>query len=280
MDFAICTIDNKKYKAHEFQKLDASELANKRRFLQCQCGGSAFFRKASASGQVACFGARPHKEGCNFAAQESETVNGTLSEDEKEYFNSGKELILDLNFGTQNTKHVSDTDENDIDDKSKAGHHSSKNGKATAKSHRRLSTILRTLMIDENYFNNSNLKIELEGYSYLSKNLFKNFNKLTNEYVDDILNNRPNTRRAIWGMVSDAQYDKKNIESIWINTGGNNTVSILIDEKASNSFMERFKIRELEDLSGRYVLAIGKLKKSKNNKIFSVVENISYVSIV
>ncbi len=66
-------------------------------------------------------------------------------------------------------------------------------------------------MIDENYFNNSNLKIELEGYSYLSKNLFKNFNKLTNEYVDDILNNRPNTRRAIWGMVSDAQYDKKNI---------------------------------------------------------------------
>ncbi len=44
--------------------------------------------------------------------------------------------------------------------------------------------------------------------------------------------------------------------------------------------MERFKIRELEDLSGRYVLAIGKLKKSKNNKIFSVVENISYVSIV
>ncbi|WP_345980874.1 hypothetical protein [Sulfurimonas sp. HSL3-2] len=280
MDFAICTIDNKKYKAHEFQKLEESELAYKRRFLQCQCGGSAFFRKASTSGQAACFGARPHKEGCDLAAQESETVTGALSDDEKEYFNSGKELVLDLNFGAQISRHIDDTDEDNLDNKSRAGHHSNKNGQAPAKSHRRLSTILKALMEDENYFNSSNLKIDLEGYSYSSKNLFKNFNELTNEYVDDILNNKPNTRRAIWGMISDAQLDKKTIESIWINTGGNDTVSILIDEKISKSFLERFKIKELEDLSGKYILAIGKLNKSKNNKIFLKLQNIAYVTVV
>lgn len=280
MDFAICTIDNKKYKAFEFQNLAASELAHKRRFLECKCGGPAYFSKASKSGQAAYFGGRPHRDGCDLATSESENIDGTLSDEEKEYFNSGKELVLDLAFGSQKTRHINDTNENDIDNKSKAGHHSSKNGNAPAKSHRRLSTILRALMDDENYFKSSNLKIDLEGYPYSSKNLFKKFNELTNEYVDVTLKNKPNTRRAIWGMISDAQFDKHKIESIWINTGGNDTVSIVIDEKISNDFTARFKIKELEDLSGKYVLAIGKLHKSKNNKIFLKLNDIAYITVV
>lgn len=279
MDYAICTIDNKKYKAFEFQNLDASELAHKRRCLECKCGGPAYFSKASKSGQAAHFGAR-HKDGCDLATPESESMDVALSDEEKEYFNSGKELVLDLNFGAQKTRHIDDTDEDDIDSKSKAGHHSSKNGKAPAKSHRRLSTILRALMEDENYFKSSNLKINLEGYPYSSKNLFKKFNELTNEYIDDIIKNIPNTRRAIWGMISDAQFDKHKIESIWINTGGNDTVSIVINEKISNDFTARFKIKELEDLSGKYVLAIGKLHKSKNNKIFLKLNDIAYITVV
>lgn len=280
MDYAICTINNEKYKAINFEKLDASELAQKRRFLECKCGGPAFFRKASKSGQASCFGARPHKDGCDLAAPESESIGGTLTNEEKEYFNSGKEIVIDLNFGAKKVIHTVETDDDDNDRKSKGKHFSAQNGKAEAKSHRRLSTILKALMHDENYFKNSKQKIDLEGYSYSPVKLFQKFDAITNEYVDEIISNNRHTRRAIWGMISDAQYDKNKTNSIWINTGGNDTISILIDEKIHNNFTQRFKIEDINDLSGKYILAIGTLTKSKNNKIFLKLKDIAYSAIV
>lgn len=280
MDYAICTINNEKYKAIDFEKLDASELAQKRRFLKCKCGGPAFFRKASKSGQAACFGARPHKDGCDLAAPENESIGGTLTNEEKEYFNSGKEIVIDLNYGAKKVTYIVETDDDDNNKKSKGKHYSAQNGKGEAKPHRRLSTILKALMNDETYFKNSKQKIDLEGYSYSSAKLFKNFSEITTEYVDDIINNNPHTRRAIWGMISDAQYDKMETSSIWINTGGNDTISILVDKTISSSFTKRFKINDLENLSGKYVLAIGKLNKSKNDKIFLKLNEIAYITVV
>lgn len=80
-------------------------------------------------------------------------------------------------------------------------------------------------------------------------------------------------------MISDCRYsnDKKNL---WLNTGGNETISILIEEEFFSIFLDRFKIKDIEDLSGKYVLIIGRLKESKNKKIHSILEDISYISVV
>jgi len=277
MDIAKCTLDNKLYKINDFEKLELSEIAQKRRFLECKCGGPAFFRKASKSGQGACFGARPHKEGCDFSSPENENIGGTLTSEEKAFVNSGKEIILDLQYGAVKNKHVIDTDDEIESAKNKGMIHSHINGEAESKLQRRLSTLLRTLISEKDFFKNSKRKIHFIGkYPFNAGNFFIHSDYINNDYIDKI-NKR--TYRAVWSMISDAKYSKDS-KSIWINTGGNDTISILIDEEMHDIFLDRFKIKELEDLSGKYVLSICKLNKSKNDKIFSKVEDISYISIV
>lgn len=281
MDFAKCTIDNINYKAYEFEKLSPSDLAYKRRFLVCkECGGPAFFRKASKKGQAACFGARPHKDDCKLATQDSENTKGSLTNEEKEYLNSGNKIIIDLNFGAQQIINIENSDDEEIEGHVKGNLYSSKNGQGKAKSHRRLSTLLRTLINDKEFFKNSKQKIALNNYTYNANKLFAHFDDLTENYVNDIVENNPYTRRAIWGMISDARYANKENKTIWLNTGGNDTISVLIDESFHDLFLNRFKITDLEELSGKYLLTIGQLNKSKNGKVFSKVGDIAYISIV
>lgn len=146
MDIVKCTLDNKTYTVKDFEKLDSSELAKKRRFLECKCGGPAFFRKASRSGQGACFGARPHKEGCDLASPDNENINGSLSPDYKEFINLGNEIRLDLQYGAVESKHISEDGEINGSEKNKGISHSSENGKGKSVLQRRLSTLLRTLV--------------------------------------------------------------------------------------------------------------------------------------
>ncbi len=281
MDFAKCLIDKKNYKAFDFSKLSNIEIANKRRFLVCkECEGPAFFRKASKSGQSACFGARPHKDDCTLASLESESSIGKLTSEEEGYLNSGKEIIIDFNYGSKEIIHTINSDSNDIDNKSKAKQYSYENGIKESNPHRRLSTFLRALIHDKDYFKDSKQNINLNGYIYNAKKLFKHFNTLSNDYVSNIVKNTPYTYRAVWGMISDAKYSNDDKSSIWINTGGNDKISLLVDSSIFSIFLERFKIKEIEDLSGKYILSISKLGKSKNNKIYSKIEDISYLAVV
>lgn len=277
MDIAKCTINNKTYTVKEFESLEPLELAQKRRFLECKCGGPAFFRKASRSGQGACFGARPHKEGCDLASPDSEVLNGSLSPEDKEFINSGNEIRLDLQYGAVESKHISDEGGINGNGKNKGTSHSSENGKDKSVLQRRLSTLLRTLVKEKDFFKDSNQKIYFKAKNpYYAKNFFIHSDYITNEYIEKI---DFRSYRAIWSLISDCKYSN-NEKSLWINTGGNDTISILIEEKFLPQFIERFKINDIEDFSGKYVLIIGKLKKSQNQKIYSILEDISYISVV
>ncbi len=277
MDFAKCTLDNKIYKISEFKELSLSEIEQKRRFLQCKCGGAGFFRKASKSGQGACFGARPHKDGCEFASPEYENVNGALSPEEKEFINSGEEIKLDLQYGAVESKHIIETEEENEIGKNRGTTHSPINGKAKSILQRRLSTLLRVLINEKDFFKESKQKIYFKAKNYYyAKNFFIHSDYITNEYVEEI---NPHSYRAVWGMISDCRYSNKN-KSLWLNTSGNDTISILIEEEFHDIFMERFKVKDTVDMSGKYVLIISRLKKSKNDKIYAILEDISYISVV
>lgn len=277
MDLARCTLDNKLYKISEFEKLESSELAQKRRFLECKCGGPAFFRKASRSGQGACFGARPHKEGCDLASPDSESLNGSLSPEDKEFINSGNEIRLDLQYGAVESKHITDDEDLNEAGKNKGSSHSAENGKGKSVLQRRLSTLLRTLVKEKDFFKDSTQEIYFKAkYPYYAKNFFIHSDYITNEYVK---NTNFRSYRAIWSLISDCRFSNDE-KSLWINTGGNDNISILIEAEHLSVFLDRFKVKDIENLSGKYVLNIGKLKESKNNKIYSVLENISYISVV
>lgn len=277
MDIVKCTLDNKTYRVKEFKNLEASELAKKRRFLECKCGGPAFFRKASRSGHGACFGARPHKEGCDLASPDSENLNGSLSPEDKEFINSGNEIKLDLQYGAVESKHITEDGDINVNGQNKGTSHSSENGKEKSVLQRRLSTLLRTLVKEKDFFKDSNQEIYFKAkHPYYAKNFFIHSDYITNEYVKRI-NFR--SYRAIWSLISDGRYSNDE-KSLWLNTGGNDNISILIEEEFLSIFIDRFKIKDIEELSGKYVLIIGRLNKSKNEKLYSILEDISYISVV
>ena len=276
MDFAKCTLDNKKYKVSEFEKLEPSELARKRRFLECKCGGPAFFRKASKSGQGACFGARPHKKDCDLSSPENENIGGTLTPEEKEFINS-EEIIIDLQYGAVENKHVIESEDDNDSNKNKGTSHSSLNGRGESKLQRRLSTLLRLLINEKEFFKDSKQKIHFIAKNpYNAGNFFIHSDYITTDYVEKI-NFR--SYRAVWGVISSVRYSNEN-NSLWINTVGNDTISILIDDELHDMFIEKFKVKDIEYLAGKYILSINKLNKSKKDKIYSKVEDISYVSII
>lgn len=103
MDVAVCTENNHSYYVIEFSHLPPDELLHKRQLLICpECGGPAYFRKASKSGQVACFGARPHAQGCILAASDHlQIINDGQGEDQEIFEESGKTIVIDLNYGAK-----------------------------------------------------------------------------------------------------------------------------------------------------------------------------------
>ena len=177
MNFAVYTLDNSVCDAYSFSKLSNNEISQKRKHLICKnCKAKAYFKKRSKSGQSACFGARPHNNGCSLGTEESETCLGTLKNDEKELINLGSLITVDFDFNTTKITYIDTSNEN-IDSKINASKHSSANGTKTATSKRKLKSLLNILLNDPN-FSKSNQKIDIgHKYPYNASSIFRKFEK-------------------------------------------------------------------------------------------------------
>jgi hypothetical protein len=268
MDFAKCTLDGKVYGSYNFSKLSISEISKKRRHLVCNnCAAKAYFKKRSKSGQAACFGARPHEKGCDLATEESQTCTGTLQNDERELINSGSFIDVDFDFLTKVTIHIT-SDGRDISSTGVTGtRHNSSNGIGTAKSKRKLKSLLNMLLNDVQFVK-SNQKIDIgHKYPYNASTIFKKFSELT---FSDI-----KKTRGIYGQIFDVNEFKTDI---WVNSGGFDDCSIVIEENLQSEFYERFPdYDDLENLNGKYVLCFGEILKSTNGKYFVKLDDMSKI---
>ena len=99
MDHAKCIEDGHIYSAVEFSGLVLTELARKRRLLQCpECGGPAFYRNMSPIGRAPCFGARPHVPGCSQSAYDQVHLLSIANEDTP--LNSSGKIVVDFHYET------------------------------------------------------------------------------------------------------------------------------------------------------------------------------------
>ena len=268
MDFAKCTLDGQVYGAYKFSQLSNSDIGQKRRHLICtKCGANAYFKKKSKSGQAAHFGARPHKPNCELATDESQTCTGTLQNDERELINTGNFINVDFDFLPKDITHISPNNEDESSKGFTGSKHSSFNGTGTAKSKRRLKSLLN-MLLNEPGFSKSNQKIDIgEKYPFNASTIFKKFSQLSNADL--------NKTRGIYGQIYDVNEFNTNI---WINSGGLSDCSIIIEEKLHNEFYERFpNYNDLETLNGKYILCFGKVLKSSNDKYFIKLDDISKI---
>lgn len=268
MDAAHCTLDDSTYQAVQFAILPPNELARKRRFLICpECRGPAFFRKASRSGQAACFGARPHQEGCTLAASDYEQNDIGPGDDQDILENPGQRIILDFNFGAPSDRH------NDLNAPAIAGGRGGRfvggGVRPDAAMHRRLSTILRNLMMSEQ-FRTSRQKIQIVGTDeFTVSDFFVPF--------DAVAVQHENKYQGYWGMIASARFGQTN--ALWLNSGGRDDMSICVQEQFVNEFYERFHITDEEDLAGIYALVLGTLRTSQGGKKYVQTEDLGFITL-
>lgn len=255
---ARCIEDGVTYAAVDFSRLPPDEIARKRRFLQCtECGGPAFFRRASRGGRAACFGARPHAENCELAAPEYNPNEDGQGEDQDQLLNPGNRIVVDLNYGAARQPVVQEG-ENLPPNRNRRGRYGGDGGRPQARMHRRLGPLLRTL-IEVPAFRQSDQILEIDGHPEIAVRDF--FVPLLEVGADN-----ENQFRGYWGMLSDARQAPDG--TLWLNSGGRDSVSFCLDEHLIASLFERYGIEDEEDLAGAYILVLGSPSVSQRNKVY------------
>lgn len=269
MDIARCTEDGVTYTAVDFSRLPSNNLAQKRRLLQCsECGGPAFFRKASRSGRAPCFGARPHVDGCGLAAQDYVRLDDGAGDDQDALHNPGNRIVVDLNFGAlAQPEHIEGAGR--APNPGRGGRYVGDGFRPDARMHRRLSTLLRTL-IEAPAFRNSDQVIEIDGHGEITaKDFFVPLLSTTTQYSGLF--------RGFWGLLSDARVSEDH--TLWLNSGGRDNISFCLGSEHVDVVTHRYRVEDEEDFAGAYILALGTPRVSQNGKLYCVIDGPQYVAL-
>lgn len=269
MDIARCAEDGQIYLAVTFAALPSLDLERMRQQLSCpECGGPAFFRKASRSGRAACFGARPHHPGCNLAAQDTERVIEGEGTDLDVLNNPAERIVIDLGFGGRPQEIHSDHNEA-YGQTGRAYRYTGGNHRPDARMHRRLSSLLRTL-IEAPYFSESQQLLEIPNQPEI---------RVCDFFVPllEVNSSLQSKIRGWWGLVSDAKNGSDN--SLWLNSGRKGTFSICLPTDMCALVLDRFRLEDNEQIAGAYVLAIADLRISANGKMYCVIESPNHIAI-
>lgn len=268
MDVARCTLDNRNYDIPTFEALGLETVARYRRYLVCsECAGPGFYRKESRSGQAACFGARPHTPHCSMAAVEPRRGGG-LGPGQDQAINLGERIEVDFDYGAHPI--VNPDPAEPRDPRGLGGRYVGNGATRSAVMHRRPSTLLRNLIHSED-FRNSQQLIAIPQGEYRVCDFFVPFSEINEESEGEF--------RGYWGLITDAGLSSEEPRSLWLNSGGRDDVSMVVNHELSHDFMERFPYNDLEDFAGAYALIFGEIRISRYGKKFIRATNISQITI-
>ncbi len=266
MNNARCTEDGVTYSAASFSLQPSVDLERKRRLLQCPaCSGPAFSRHAPSIGRAACFGARPHADGCSMATQDFIQFQDGAGEDQEPPIIAGGKIVVDFNYGAAaQPEHY--------------GIGRAPNPERVGRNygqpplhlhHRRLSSLLRSLL-ESPAFGCSDHIIEIEGRGECdARNFFVPLKSATYHFSGHF--------NGYWGLISYAKLAVDN--SLWFNSGGNDNISFCLDSQYVDTIFERYHIQDLEDLAGAYILVVGTPRVSLYGKLFCVIDRLEYMAL-
>lgn len=269
MDIAKCTLNGNTYNAVNFSQLPPEEMSEKRQNLVCtECEKDAFFRKASRTGQAACFGARPHEADCSFASAETQRVENEGG-DEDRLRNPGQNIVIDLNYGAAPRQNVDIAPNDDEVVNEGRGIHVGNRPRPNANMQRRLSTLLRNLINSEEFRNSEQEILFNENEPTTVRSFFVNFTSVDDQHDFKF--------HGYWGLLSDAQLG--NNGNLWLNSGGRGNISCLIQARNVETFFQRYNITDIEDFAGTYVLVLGEKNTSQNGKPYVVASGLERIAL-
>lgn len=257
MDLALDTIDNETYSAADFNKNPASWIAEHRTALECDlCHNQAFFRKASVSGQAACFGARPHAEGCDRATQSGEEKERAEAIEKYILENPGGHFELKFTLPKPPANKTPVTGLVGGDAENKAGKYIKWGKNQESSSSIQARQILISLATSEKYRQstqtistpNSGGKVQIRDY----------FIPFLEASAGDA-----GKERGYWGTITNY---RPNQDVFWLNTGKKEHMSICLPIDVKNDLLEAYGLDGVHRLVGAYVLWVGELLIARTSK--------------
>ncbi|WP_156891619.1 hypothetical protein [Agromyces subbeticus] len=256
MDIALCRANDHTYTAAEFSDLDLATLSTYRRSLVCrECGAESYFRRASRSGQSACFGARPHNEGCEVASALSPHEDGFL-EDGDAFLNRGDRLALLLTATVPERKNVRPLP-------------AATSGRGSATAHVRgaantsstsqigLRNALMRLVRTAEFRRSRAILVLPTGAEWVVRDYFVR--------LDEAEGVPAGAERGYWGAIYQVKEDDKN--NIWLNTRGRGNPNLLVPAAKRERLLADFNIDDIEDLNGAAILVIGVIHQGPVQRI-------------
>lgn len=181
-----------------------------------------------------------------------------------------EKILVDFNYGAREEVNPDDQGP-DVDPQGRGRRFTPGTAGRKSHKHRRLSTLLKNLIYSP-AFRNSEQLIALPQGEYRVKDLFVEFPLVSETTVGSY--------RGFWGMVADAGMYPKGNESLWLNSGGRDAVSVVVDADLGEAFEKRYPVTELEGFAGSYVLVFGELRRSQRDKLYIAVKELGQISLL
>jgi hypothetical protein len=267
LKLALCTLDKKQYDASDFSENDQEWIARHRLELSCiACDGPAFFRKASSSGQAACFGARPHAKGCQLATLPTEQAAHVEAVEKDVRTNPGR--LFDLKLSGPKKVNREATGTHPV---LKAHDVMSAAYKKIGRKYETKSTIdakecLINLVLSEQYRESVQLIRAPYGRSMAIRHFFTKFEDAT-EAVESV--------RGYWGTFFEPG---STMGARWLNTGRSRQhMSVCLEPNTEAELLANYGLESVEQMTGSWALIVGELKLSKTGKLYVTPKNAKHV---
>lgn len=260
--------------AEEFASLSDRKRELYRSFLSCPiCGADAAFRRASRDGKNACFSAR-HEEGCAAASPAEGRYVAEVVQEVAQILKDPTVIELDLDEPDHQLhpgKARSPLHKSAPNSKQRIGRHHivppTKPALPTSLGGQRL---LRYLVYSTR-FRTADVDIRLPGMnrSFKPERLFRRFTEVTIPEADT-----EGRWHGYWGLITSADKD-----GAWLNTGGTDTVSVLIPENLRTDVYNRWGITDGDCLAGAHGLVFAKPKRSRGGKTYLKVRKANSIAL-
>ena len=249
---ALCTSNGEVFSASQFSELSVGQRGILRETLVCTaCHADAYFIREARNGRSACFGARPHVEGCELASLGTEDGgSGSLEEADEITAADALRLEPERSRGVLHVRHVPGGELHS----GTARRHTRPTRGGTRIAGISMSRLLRRLL-REPEFRESRTKIIINDNS---RAVVKDYCV----HVADADETHVRKKRLYWGTFRFPR--PADGGGAWLNTG-RDSPTVFANEELLEEILASRGIDDLEDLTGASFLLLDTLRLSSHS---------------
>ena len=254
--------------ADSFASLPGSRRATLREVLLCPaCGAAAYFIREARNGRRACFGARPHEDDCELASIVTEFGGSAALDETDERINAGDEFRLEP-IRHRAIRHVTHDPGSPLGTGT-ARRYVGRGGSRPRVSSMGLDRLLRQLAIRPNFASSTTILVLPDDTRGRVRTVCR--------HTQDLGDSDVGKRRIYWGTI---RFPRPTSEGgAWLNTGGRNSPTVLIDEDHLQSVLEVWDMALLDDLSGAFFAFYGYLRRGPSGKLLIFADDDEWFAV-